>query len=57
LDGYQEEIEVLTAERDHLEKSNMDLRKKVSDFRSMQTPVRVKNIEPIQRNLVVKLLH
>ncbi|PNF39397.1 hypothetical protein B7P43_G13217 [Cryptotermes secundus] len=38
LDEYREEIEVLRAERDHLEKSNMDLRKKVSDFRSMQTP-------------------
>lgn len=38
LDEYREEIEVLRAERDHLEKSNMDLRKKVSDFRSIQTP-------------------
>jgi hypothetical protein len=45
LDEYREEIEVLKAERDHLEKSNVDLRKKVSDFQSMQTPVSVINIE------------
>jgi hypothetical protein len=55
LDEYREEIEVLKAERDHLEKSNVDLRKKVTDFRSMQTPVSVKNVESVYRNLLVKL--
>jgi hypothetical protein len=30
---------MLKAERDHLEKSNMDLRKKVANLQSMQTPV------------------
>lgn len=55
LDEYREEIEVLRAERDHLEKSNMDLRKKVSDFRSMQTPVSLMKIESVYRNLIGKL--
>jgi cell division protein FtsB len=42
LSEYQEEIEVLKAERDHLERSNMDLRKKVASLKSMQmTPVSV----------------
>jgi hypothetical protein len=57
LDEYREEIEVLRAERDHLEKSNMDLRKKVSDFRNMQTPVSLVNIESVYGNLVGKLFH
>jgi hypothetical protein len=36
---------MLKAERDHLEKSNMDLMKRVSDLRSMQTPVSVMGIQ------------
>lgn len=41
LDEYQEETDMLKAERDHLEKSNVDLMKRVSDLQSMQTPVSV----------------
>lgn len=36
---------MLKAERDHLEKSNMDLMKKLSDLQSMQTPVSVIGIK------------
>jgi hypothetical protein len=32
---------MLKAEREHLEKSNVDLMKRVSDLQSMQTPVSV----------------
>jgi len=32
---------MLKAERDHLEKNNLDLRKKVADLQSMQTPVSI----------------
>jgi hypothetical protein len=41
LSEYQEEIELLKVERDHLERRNMDLRKKVCSLESMQTPVSV----------------
>jgi hypothetical protein len=41
LHEYREEIEMLKAERDHLEKGNMDLMKRVSDLQNMRTPVSV----------------
>ncbi|XP_069699622.1 centrosomal protein of 162 kDa [Periplaneta americana] len=50
MEEYREEAEMLRAERDHLEKSNMDLRKKLAELRSMQTPEMVQ-YETLQEKL------